>query len=75
MYCISRIQIAVTGVLSTSFSTDQSSKFPWLSGVSDETISQLLVLAKMAYDGTKQDQLIFHNLGAKSPLKTLGRAP
>ena len=75
MYCISNIQIAVTGVLSISFSTDQSSRFPWLSGVSDETISQLLVLAKIAYDGTKQDQLIFHDLGADSPLKTLGRAP
>ena len=73
MYCISSIQIAVTGVLSVSFSTDQSSRFPWLSGVSDETISQLLVLAKQAYDGTKQDQLIFHELGDGVSLKTLGR--
>ena len=75
MYCISSIQITVTGVLSISFSTDQSSRFPWLLGVSDETISQLLVLAKIAYDGTKQDRLIFHDLGADSPLMTLGRVP
>ena len=74
MYCISSMLIAVTGVLSISFSTDQSSRFPWLSGVSDETSTQLLVLAKIAYDGTKQDRLIFHDLGADSPLKTLGRA-
>ena len=74
MYCISSIQIAVTGVLSISFSTNQSSRFPWLSGVSDKAIFQLLVLAKMAYDGTKLDRLIFHDLGADSPLKTLGRA-
>ena len=75
MYCISSIQIAVTGVLSISFSTDQSSRFPWLSGVTDETISQLLVLAKIAYDGTKQGRLIFHDLGVDSPLMTLGRTP
>ena len=72
MYCISNIQIVVTGVLSISFSTDQSSRFPWLSGVSDETKSQLMVLAKIAYDGTKQDRLIFHDLGVHS---TLGRTP
>ena len=72
MYCISSIQIAVTGALSILFSTDQSSRFPWLSGVSDETISQLLVLAKIAYGGTKQDRLIFYDLGADS---SLGRAP
>ena len=75
MNCISSIQIVVTGALSISFSTDQSSRFPWLSGVSDETISQLLVLAKMAYDGTKLDRLIFCDLGADAPSKTLGRAP
>ena len=68
------IQIAVTGVLSISFSTDQSSRFPWLSGVSGETISHLEALAKKAYDYTKKDQLIFHDLGADFPLKTLGRA-
>ena len=55
------------------FADIKSSCFAWLGGVSDETISQLLVLAKLAYDGTKQDQLIFHDLGAGGPLKTLGR--
>ena len=61
----------------TQFSTvtdkTKTSRFTWLNDVSDETISQLLVLAKLAYDGTKQDQLIFHDLGAGGPLKTLGR--
>ena len=73
LYCISSIQIAVTGVLSISLSTDQSSRFPWLSCVSDETMSQLLVLAKIAYDGIKQDRLIFHDLCVDSTLKELGR--
>ena len=39
--------------------------------MSEETISQLLVLAKLAYDGTKEDQLIFHEIGGA--LETLGR--
>ena len=39
--------------------------------MSEETISQLLVLAKLAFDGTKEDQLIFH--GRDGALETLGR--
>ena len=51
--------------------TDKPSRYPWLGDVSEETISQLLVLAKLAYDGTKEDQLIFHGIGGA--LETLGR--
>ena len=51
--------------------TDKPSRYPWLGDVSEETISQLLVLAKLAYDGTKEDRLIFHGIGGA--LETLGR--
>ena len=51
--------------------TGKPSRFPWLRDVSEKTISQLLVLAKLAYDGTKEDELIFH--GRDGALTTLGR--
>eukprot|EP00731_Ephydatia_muelleri_P007421 Em0003g1669a len=49
---------------------DKPSRYPWLGDASYEIISQLLVLAKLAYDGTKEDQLIFH--GFSGALETLG---
>eukprot|EP00731_Ephydatia_muelleri_P002898 Em0001g2898a len=49
---------------------DNPSRFPWLGDVSDQTIPQLLVLAKLAYDGTNEDQLIFH--GPSGTMETLG---
>ena len=67
-------QMAVTGVsidILIPLFTDKPSRFPWLRDVSEETISQLLVLAKLAFDGTKEDQLIFH--GRDGALETLGR--
>ena len=50
--------------------TDKLSGFPWLAGLSDGTVSQLLVLAKLAYDGTNDDRLIFNDLGGT--METLG---
>ena len=44
---------------------------PWLSDVSEQTISQLMILAKLAYDGTKEDQLIFYE--QNGILETLGK--
>eukprot|EP00731_Ephydatia_muelleri_P027446 Em0019g319a len=49
---------------------NQPSRFPWLGDVSEQAISQLLVLAKLAYDGTNEDQLIFHK--PSGTLETLG---
>ena len=51
--------------------TEIPSRYPWLGDMAGETISQLLVLAKLAYDGTKEDRLIFHGIGGA--LETLGR--
>ena len=68
-------QMAVTGVSIDNLIplfTDKPSRYPWLGDVSDEFISQLLGLAKLAFDGTKEDQLIFH--GFSGALETLGRA-
>ena len=50
-------QMAVTGVSIDNLIplfTDKQSRFLWLPNVSNDTISQLLVLAKLAYDGTKE---------------------
>eukprot|EP00731_Ephydatia_muelleri_P002875 Em0001g2875a len=54
----------------TSSIPNKPSTFPWLGDVSDQTIPQLLVLAKLAYDGTNEDQLIFH--GPSGTMETLG---
>eukprot|EP00731_Ephydatia_muelleri_P002943 Em0001g2943a len=54
----------------TSTIPNKPSTFPWLGDVSDQTIPQLLVLAKLAYDGTNEDQLIFH--GPSGTMETLG---
>ena len=43
----------------------------WLHNVSNETISKLLELAKLAFDGTNKDELIFH--GRVRALETLGK--
>ena len=68
-------QMAMTGVSIDNLIPlliDKPSRYPWLGDASYEIISQLLVLAKLAYDGTKEDQLIFH--GFSGALETLGRA-
>ncbi|KAL5503432.1 hypothetical protein EMCRGX_G010383 [Ephydatia muelleri] len=65
-------QMAVTGVSIDNLIPlliDKPSRYPWLGDASYEIISQLLVLAKLAYDGTKEDQLIFH--GFSGALETL----
>ncbi|KAL5517569.1 hypothetical protein EMCRGX_G003135 [Ephydatia muelleri] len=54
----------------TSTIPNNPSRFPWLGNVSDQTIPQLLVLAKLAYDGTNEDRLIFH--GLTGTMETLG---
>eukprot|EP00731_Ephydatia_muelleri_P002940 Em0001g2940a len=54
----------------TSTIPNNPSTFPWLGDVSDQTIPQLLVLAKLAYDGTNEDQLIFH--GPSGTMEALG---
>eukprot|EP00731_Ephydatia_muelleri_P002935 Em0001g2935a len=54
----------------TSTIPNKPSTFPWLGDVSDQTIPQLLVLAKLAYDGTNEDQLIFH--GPSGTMEALG---
>ena len=61
--------VAVTGVNIAIFA-DKPSRIPWLRDVSDQIIPQLLVLAKLAYDGTNEDQLIFH--GPSGTMETLG---
>ena len=48
---------------------DKPSRFPWLGDVLDQTISRLMELAKLAYDGTNKDQLIFQ---WTSGMETLG---
>ena len=55
----------------TSLFTGDPSTLLWLGDVSGETISQLLVLAKLAYDGTKEDRLIFYE--QSGTFQTLGR--
>ena len=50
---------------------DNPPVFSWLSDVSEQTISQLMILAKLAYDGTKEDQLIFYEQNGL--LETLGK--
>ena len=67
-------QMAVTGVSIDNLIPlfpDNSSRFPWLHNVSNETISKLPALAKLAFDGTKEGELIFH--GRDDALETLGK--
>ena len=50
---------------------DEPSRFPWLGDVSDQTISQLLVLAKLAYEGINENRLIFQE--PSGTMESLGR--
>ena len=50
---------------------DNPPVFSWLPDVSEQRISQLMIVAKLAYDGTKEDQLIFYE--QNGILETLGK--